>query len=237
MSHVWSESLLPATALASIIAGDSLHRVRSPALSAPRPILKGPVAAAHFHAVAAPPRQNDSVGWAQKSFQTQEDTRSREFRRAEGAGRRNFWLGQVGVWGDGVGAAVRGGPDQDAGFGLGEVPAAGLLGAVMHPAQRRQIALAGGAALVIGEGVVQVAACGGTPASGEGAGPLPGADQVLEPVRRLVSRALAEGAAGPAFEPVEPQPGQPRPAAPRRLAGRAGAGAGWRGRGPGRLAR
>src|SRR5258706_5092175 len=124
-------------------------------------------------------------------------------------------LGQVGVWGDGVGAAVRGGPDQDAGFGLGEVPAAGLLGAVMPPAQGRQIALAGGAALVIGEGVVQVAACGGTSASGEGAGPLPGADEVLEPVRRLVSGSLAAVAAGPVFEPVEPQPGQPVPAASR----------------------
>src|SRR5258708_5996849 len=124
-------------------------------------------------------------------------------------------LGQVGVWGDGGAAAVRGGPDQDAGFGLGEVPAAGLFGAVMPPAQRRQITLAGGGALVVGEGVVQVAAGGGAAASGEGAGPLPGADQVLEPVRRVVSGTLAEGAAGPAFEPVEPQPGQPRLAAPR----------------------
>src|SRR5258708_10786369 len=124
-------------------------------------------------------------------------------------------LGQVGVGGDGVGAAVRGVPDQDAGFGLGEVPAAGLFGAVMPPAQRRQIALAGGAALVVGEGVVQVAAGGGAPASGEGAGPLPGADQVLEPVRRGGSWTLAAGAAGPAFEPVEPQPRRPRLAPPR----------------------
>src|SRR5262249_51771298 len=52
---VWSESLLPATDLARIIAGDSLHRVWSPVLSAPRPILKGPEAPAHFHAVAASP--------------------------------------------------------------------------------------------------------------------------------------------------------------------------------------
>src|SRR5258706_9115150 len=85
----------------------------------------------------------------------------------------------------------------------------------MAPAKRRQIALAGGAALVIGEGVVQVAACGGTTASGEGAGPLPGADEVLEPVRWLVSGSLAAVAAGPVFEPVEPQPGQPVPAASR----------------------
>jgi hypothetical protein len=39
--RIWSGSLLPATRLARIIAGDSLHRVWSPALSAPRPILKG----------------------------------------------------------------------------------------------------------------------------------------------------------------------------------------------------
>src|SRR5258707_12698879 len=84
----------------------------------------------------------------------------------------------------------------------------------MPPAQRRQITLAGGAVLVVGEGVVQVAAGGGAAASGEGAGPLPGADQVLEPVRRVVSGTLAEVAAGPVFEPVEPQPGQPRPAGP-----------------------
>ena len=57
---VWSGSLLPATGSARNIAGDSLHRVSSPALSAPRPILKGPLTPAHFHAVAAPPRQDDS---------------------------------------------------------------------------------------------------------------------------------------------------------------------------------
>src|SRR6266851_7860241 len=84
-----------------------------------------------------------------------------------------------------------------------------------HPVGPCLFALAGAAALVVGEGVVQVAAGGGATASGEGAGPLPGADQVLEPVRRVVSGTLAEVAAGPALEPVEPQPGQPVPAAPR----------------------
>jgi hypothetical protein len=47
---VWPESLLPATSSARIIAGDSLHRVSSPALSAPRPILQGPLRPAHFRA-------------------------------------------------------------------------------------------------------------------------------------------------------------------------------------------
>jgi hypothetical protein len=51
----WSGSLLPTTSLARIIAGDSWHRVRSPALSTLRPILKERVAPAHFHALAASP--------------------------------------------------------------------------------------------------------------------------------------------------------------------------------------
>ena len=42
---LWSESSWRATSLARIIAGDSLHRVWSPALSAPRPILKRAIAA------------------------------------------------------------------------------------------------------------------------------------------------------------------------------------------------
>ena len=41
----WSGSSWHATGLERIIAGDSLHRVRSPALSAPRPILKRAIAA------------------------------------------------------------------------------------------------------------------------------------------------------------------------------------------------
>src|SRR6266851_9963 len=40
LGGVWSGSSWRATDLARIIAGDSLHRVWSPALSAPRPILK-----------------------------------------------------------------------------------------------------------------------------------------------------------------------------------------------------
>jgi hypothetical protein len=51
----WSGSLLPTTSLARIIAGDSWHRVRSPALSTLRRILKERVAPAHFHALAASP--------------------------------------------------------------------------------------------------------------------------------------------------------------------------------------
>ena len=58
----WSESLLPATGLARIIAGDSLHQVWSPALSAPRLILRGQLPPARFHRLAAPPRQDDSFG-------------------------------------------------------------------------------------------------------------------------------------------------------------------------------
>src|SRR5260370_40257253 len=51
----WSEILLPAVSLARIIAGDSLHRVWSPALSASRPILKGSVAPATSRRSGAAP--------------------------------------------------------------------------------------------------------------------------------------------------------------------------------------
>src|SRR5262249_61973641 len=52
-------------------------------------------------------------------------------------------LDEVGLGCDGVAAAVRCGPGQDAGFGLGQGPAMGLLDLMVPSAQRRQIALAG----------------------------------------------------------------------------------------------
>src|SRR5215468_4993796 len=110
-------------------------------------------------------------------------------------------LDGVGLGGDGVATVVRSGPDEDAGFGLGQRPPVGLLPVMMPAAQRRQIALAGSPAFVVGKGVVQVGADGGPPAAGEGAPPLPGPDQGLEPGPGLVPPFLAEVAAGPAFQP------------------------------------
>jgi hypothetical protein len=54
-SRLWSGSSWRAIRLTRIIAGDTLHRVWSLALSAPRQILKG-IVAYRFHAVAASPR-------------------------------------------------------------------------------------------------------------------------------------------------------------------------------------
>ena len=56
----WSGSLSPARGSSGIIAGGSWHRGQSPALSAPRPILTGPLAPAHFHAVTASPDTSGS---------------------------------------------------------------------------------------------------------------------------------------------------------------------------------
>ena len=82
--------------------------------------------------------------------------------------------------GGGVGAAGRGVPDQDAGLGLFQPPAVGLLAAMMMAAQRGQVAFAGAAAFVVGVGVVQVAAGGAAAAAGRGAGGVAGVDQVPE---------------------------------------------------------
>src|ERR1700735_7598 len=87
-------------------------------------------------------------------------------------------LDGVGVGLDGVAAAVREPPDQDAGFGLFEVPAGCLLGLVILAAQGFQVALASPAAVIVGQGVVDIAAGGGAGAAGGGAGPLPDLDEV-----------------------------------------------------------
>ena len=79
---------------------------------------------------------------------------------------------------DGVGAAVREPPDQDTGLGLFEVPAGCLLRLVISSAYRRQITLTSPAAVIVGQGMVQVAARGGAGAAGGGAGALADLDDV-----------------------------------------------------------
>src|ERR1700742_4346540 len=90
----------------------------------------------------------------------------------------------------GVVAAGGGGPPHDSGLGLVELPARGLFTAVVVTAERGQIALAGPAALVVGLGVVEVAADGGALAAGRAAGGGAGPDQVLELAAGLVARLL-----------------------------------------------
>src|SRR5215831_150090 len=81
--------------------------------------------------------------------------------------------------GGGVGAAGGGGPAHDAGCGLAQFPAGGLLAAVVAAAQRSQPALAG-APGGVGEAVVQVAEIGLGAAAGRGAAQGAGPDQVLQ---------------------------------------------------------
>ena len=143
-----------------------------------------------------------------------------------------LWLVGVVAGCCGVAAAVRESPGQGAGGGLAELPAGCLFGAVVATAQRRKIALARPAALVIGDRMIVVAAGRLPPAARKRTGPVPELDQVPQhPGGRYpgVSRAWVQGPVP--SEPADPDPRQPvaRSAGPAdrpRPAGRPGAGAG-----------
>ena len=92
---------------------------------------------------------------------------------------RLILLEVVGGGGGGVGSPGGGGPAGDAGFCFLDVPAGGLLAAVVAAAGWVQVALAGGP-LGVGDGVVEVAVDGLGAAAGGGAGGGAGADQVLQ---------------------------------------------------------
>src|SRR5215469_17139778 len=80
----------------------------------------------------------------------------------------------------GVAAAGGGGPGHDAGAGLFQGPAVGLLEPMAEPAERGHVALAGQAVLVVRDRVVEVAAGRGAAAAGPGAGEGAGPDQPLQ---------------------------------------------------------
>src|SRR4029077_15743277 len=84
-------------------------------------------------------------------------------------------------------------------------PALGLLAAMMVTAQRRQVALAGAAAMVMGVGVVQVASRGAAAAARRGAGRVAGPDQVLEGAAGPVPGLGPGVRARPADDRVEPR--------------------------------
>lgn len=111
--------------------------------------------------------------------------------------------GSDGVFAGGgdVCAIVRQNPDQDTGLGLFQSPAVGLLGSVMSPAERCQIALACASAPVMGQGVVVIAAVGESAAAGEAAGFLPHLDQVMQCAGDPVAGGLAGVGAVPGFDP------------------------------------
>src|SRR5580698_9591489 len=141
-------------------------------------------------------------------------------------------LGGVG----GVGPARGGGPAHDAGLGLLEFPAGGVLGVVVAFAQGAEVALAGRAGGV-GDCVVDLAGDGLGAAAGGAAAGGAGADQVLELSAGGVAVLAVGVVAGSAGDRLGGgvQPGQ-EVGEPRRAeavgavaAGAVGAG---RGRGP-----
>ena len=81
---------------------------------------------------------------------------------------------------------VRGGPGECAGVVVGEGPVGGLLGAVVASAGRADVAFAGGPAVVVGDGVVEVAGGGGAAAARRGAGGVADLDEVTQRVGGLV---------------------------------------------------
>ena len=104
---------------------------------------------------------------------------------------------------DGVAASGWGGPGHGAGGGLFECPAGCLFDLVVVAAQRAQVAQAGAAAVVVGDGVVEVGVAAGPGAAGETAGGLPGFDQVPQRGRGLVGGRLPGVVAVPAAQPGE----------------------------------
>jgi hypothetical protein len=80
-----------------------------------------------------------------------------------------------------------GDPDQDSGQGLEQGPAHGGLEPVVASAQSRKVAGAGGAAQMVGAGVVVVAPAGRAAACGIPAGAISAVDQATHPHRRSIA--------------------------------------------------
>src|SRR5215471_13386010 len=80
---------------------------------------------------------------------------------------------------------------------------------MVAPAERGQVALASPAPLVVGDGVVLIAAGGGPTAAGERTARLPDGDQVPQGRRRPVGGRLPRVAAIPGFQLADSDAGQP----------------------------
>ena len=98
--------------------------------------------------------------------------------------------GGVGFGTGGVSPSGWGDPHEDARLGLLEGPALGLLAAVVPSAERAEIALAGPATCLVGNGVILIALRGRTLAAGSGAAGRPGLDQVPQQPAGLVAWLL-----------------------------------------------
>src|ERR1700744_3351533 len=103
---------------------------------------------------------------------------------------RRCRLSGVGIWGGEVEAPGRSGPPHDSRPGLVELPALGLFAAMVMAAERGQVALAGQAALIVGNGVVEVTPRGRSLAAGRAAGGGASPDQMLKLAAGLVARLL-----------------------------------------------
>jgi hypothetical protein len=116
---------------------------------------------------------------------------------------RDCWCWLVGVAGGLVDAAAGCSPGHLPGSGLGEVPAVGLLAPVVMAAERGEVAFAGPAAFVVGDGVVEVAAGGGATAAGVGAAALPHLHEVAQVAGGRVAGGLAGVAAAAGLQDLE----------------------------------
>src|SRR5262245_29980785 len=96
-------------------------------------------------------------------------------------------------------------PHQNAWLRLGQNPSGCLFRLVVPSAERRQIALASHAALVIRSRVVEVATSGGSAAAGEAAGPVPDLDDRAQLARWVVAGNLPRVAANATLKPCESQ--------------------------------
>jgi hypothetical protein len=100
-------------------------------------------------------------------------------------------------------------PGEHTRLALLQMPASGLLGLVVVPAERSQVAFASSATAMIGGRVVIIASGRGPTAAGKPAGPLTDSDQVTQRARGAVTRNLTLVGALPRLQGHWPQAAQP----------------------------
>jgi hypothetical protein len=117
------------------------------------------------------------------------------------------YSGRVDAGRDEVAPTVGEFPHQNPGGGLGQTPALSLLSLMIPSAERREVAFASAAALVVGQGMVVVAALRRTVAVGSRAGALPGLHDVMQGLGYPVTRDFASMTAAPGLHRTRTQPG------------------------------
>lgn len=117
------------------------------------------------------------------------------------------YSGRVDAGRDEVAPAVGKFPHQNAGGGLEQTPALSLFSLMIPSAERCEVAFAGAAALVVGQGMVVVAALRRAVAVGSRAGSLPGLHDVVQGLGYPVTRDFASMSAAPGLHRTCTQPG------------------------------